>query len=231
MFKCSKCNREAKTKAGLSSHERSCDGNGTKRSRSIDRNSSYVIENSENMSKKEIHRAKLKMIWKDENYRDKQKNKIYYGNPSDPVKMEEKRIKLRNAINERYKNGWNPRAGRCKKIKYLSEIAGEVSVDGSWELAVCKFLDRNKINWRRNKIRFNYLDSKGKERTYCPDFYLIESETYIEVKGYVTNLDRIKWEQFTAPLEIWNKQVLIDKGILESKGNRDSPTPAKRSAH
>ena len=231
MFKCQKCGREAKSKSGLVSHESRCEGEGTKRSRKVDRSSRYVIENSENMTKSEIHREKLRLVWNDPDYREKQRNKRYCGNPKDPVKMEEKRSKLRKVINSRYEMGWSPRAGRCKKIKYFSEIAGEVTVDGTWELSVCKFLDFNKILWKRNTTRFKYIDSEGKNRTYCPDFYLTETETYIEVKGYVTDLDKLKWSQFKEKLEVWDKEVLINKDILEGKANRDSSTPAKRSVH
>lgn len=114
----------------------------------------------------------------------------------------------------RYSKGWESKAGRTKKIHYKSNIAGEVLLDGTWELKVAMFFDQNDIKWERNKKRFLYKD-KDKERTYCPDFFLVDSNLYVEVKGYVTELDKIKWQQFTEKLEIWNKSVLKEKGILQ----------------
>ena len=120
----------------------------------------------------------------------------------------------KSEMTTRYLTGWEARAGRCKKFKYVSEIAGEVQLDGTWELEVAKFFDRERINWRRNKQRFKYLDLVNKERTYCPDFYLIDSNTYIEIKGYATDLDKLKWSQFKEKLEVWTKSILIEKKII-----------------
>ena len=117
-------------------------------------------------------------------------------------------------MKSRYANGWESKAGRTVKLDYFSLIAGTVKLDGSWELAVAKFLDSHNIKWTRNKKRFDYIDPTGKNRTYCPDFYLLETNTFIEVKGYITELDRSKWSQFAGNLEIWDKAVLIAKHII-----------------
>ena len=84
-----------------------------------------------------------------------------------------------------------PKAGRCKKIDYESNIAGNVKLDGSWQLAVAKYFDKNNINWRRNTKRFKYYHN-NKTKHYTPDFYLVDTDQYIEVKGYITQLDKIK---------------------------------------
>lgn len=125
---------------------------------------------------------------------------------------EVRRDKIRQSINERYRNGWMPKAGRCKKIKYNSNIAGEVLLDGSWELNVAIYLDENNVKWKRNLQRFDYI-FQNKNRTYTPDFYLIDSDEFIEVKGYVTELDKIKWSQFPLKLTIWSKRELIERNI------------------
>ncbi len=106
-----------------------------------------------------------------------------------------------------------PKAGRCKKIKYDSKIAGIVLLDGSWELKVAIFLDENNIQWKRNTIRFPYYFD-NRNRYYTPDFYLIDEDCYIEVKGYEIEKDRYKWAQFTKKLQIWNKDKLIQLKIL-----------------
>lgn len=127
---------------------------------------------------------------------------------------DEFRSRRSEEMKERYASGWEASAGRTKKISYHSDIAGDIKIDGSWELAVCKYFDKEKINWKRNTSRFDYLDSDNKKRTYCPDFYLVDIDTFIEVKGFITQLDKIKWSQFIHKLEIWDEKVLKDKKIL-----------------
>ena len=72
----------------------------------------------------------------------------------------------------RYENGWAPKAGRCTKFKHISIVAGEVSLDGTWELAVAKWLDDNNYHWKRNTKRFSYINLKGKISHYTQTFGL-----------------------------------------------------------
>ena len=120
---------------------------------------------------------------------------------------ERHRLKASVNIQERYASGWMPKAGRCKKIHYLSPIAGDVLLDGSWELLVAGWLDKHTVSWVRNKKRFPYEDA-GRVRYYTPDFYLLEKDLYLEVKGYETDLDRLKWSQFPEKLVVLRKHEI-----------------------
>ena len=113
--------------------------------------------------------------------------------------------RARRAIQKRFEDGWQPKAGRCKKIPYNSKIAGDVVLDGSWELVAAKYLDMQNVTWTRNKIRFEFLNLVDKQSWYTPDFFVKEWDTYIEVKGYQTELDTCKWSQFQFNLRIWRK--------------------------
>ena len=124
-----------------------------------------------------------------------------------------RREKIRKSINKRYEDGWMPKAGRCKKIRYNSKICGDVLLDGTWELKVAEFFDKNNINWNRNKKRFKYIFN-NKERFYTPDFYLVDTNEYLEVKGYETELDHAKWNQFTEKIIIWKKKELKNLNII-----------------
>jgi hypothetical protein len=115
----------------------------------------------------------------------------------------------------RHANGWDNKAGRCKKYKYYSEVAGEVTLDGTWELETAKWLDKNKFNWKRNKVRFEYIHHlTDKRRYYTPDFWVEEFGGYLEIKGYETDLDRCKWRQFPDKLIVWKKEELKENGVL-----------------
>ena len=70
-----------------------------------------------------------------------------------------------------------------------------VDLHGKWELAFAKFLDKHGIIWERCKESFAYI-FENVERRYTPDFYLPETEEYVEIKGYKIKKDEAKWSQF-----------------------------------
>lgn len=118
--------------------------------------------------------------------------------------------KRRMSENKRqlYLSGWEPICGRCKKYDYVSPIAGSIKVDGTWELKVAKHLDSLGVQWKRNKKRFPYVKPDGTNSTYQPDFYVEDWNSYLEVKGYETDLDKAKWSQFQEPLMVWKKDKI-----------------------
>ncbi len=141
-----------------------------------------------------------------DNYK-KGKYKKPSGMPLTEEKKEQKRKKCSEAILLRYKDGWMPKAGRCKKINYISKFCGEVLLDGTWELKVAEYFEQQNIYWERNKKKFPYIH-QNKERTYTPDFYLKELDLFIEVKGYETDLDKAKWSQFPSKLKVLYKKEI-----------------------
>jgi hypothetical protein len=124
--------------------------------------------------------------------------------------------RARERILKRYEAGWQPKAGRCTKYTYESKIAGKILVDGTWELEVAKWLDSKCLNWKRNTKRFPYTNIEEKISHYTPDFWIEEWDSYLEIKGYETDLDRCKWAQFKENLIVWYKKD-IDKIIKDNK--------------
>lgn len=100
-------------------------------------------------------------------------------------------------MKKRYASGWEPSCGRAKKYKYK-----DFTVDGTWELKFCEFMDTQNVSWARNRKRFPYTHVNGKQSTYQPDFYISDFDCYVEVKGYETELDRCKWRQFPHKLVV-----------------------------
>jgi hypothetical protein len=105
--------------------------------------------------------------------------------------------------------GLKENSGRCKHISYTKKDGTVVKIQGSWEEKLVKFLDDNNINWNRNRVGYKYL-FENKEHLYFPDFYLMDYEIYVEVKGYETDRDREKWKQFPFKLHIVKKQEIQD---------------------
>jgi hypothetical protein len=127
------------------------------------------------------------------------------------IEKEETRQKRRDTIADKVKNGnWHTSLAKHMHIDYNG-----VDLHGSWELAYAKYLDSNKIRWIRNTDSFLYK-FEGKERRYTPDFYLIDTDEYIEIKGYKTEKDNAKWLQFPnhRRLKVFMHEDLLELGII-----------------
>jgi len=124
---------------------------------------------------------------------------------------EKTKQKISNTVSEHVKNdNWHTSGGRTKHIKFTSKLAGKVDLMGSWELAYAKYLDDNNIKWRRPTEKFLYKFEKLRQGKgyYTPDFFLIDENTYVEIKGYETEKDRAKWSQFPMKLKIIKKKEM-----------------------
>jgi len=79
--------------------------------------------------------------------------------------------------------------GYGKKYKHLKHIKYNHSVMRSgYEVKYAKYLRKNHITWRYEPNYFPLVYEIGfgkiKETTYTPDFYLPETDEYIEIKGW-----------------------------------------------
>jgi hypothetical protein len=119
--------------------------------------------------------------------------------------------KLSDTINKKVKEGtWH-----TSLAKSIHKSYNGINLHGSWELEYAKFLDKNNIKWIRNKETFTYIFEE-KERKYTPDFYLLETDEYVEIKGYKTKKDEAKWSQFPPyrKLKILMKEELKLLGVI-----------------
>lgn len=91
--------------------------------------------------------------------------------------------------------------GKVKKYDYNG-----IKLDGSWELLVAQYLDFNNIKWERPNKGFEYIWNNDKH-TYYPDFYLTDYNMYIEVKGFETERDYIKWKALSNLIIIKRKEI------------------------
>jgi hypothetical protein len=107
---------------------------------------------------------------------------------------------------------------KCKFYKIFNPYLGkEVSVQGTYELKYAEFLNENDIKWDRGKyINIPYFSDIN--RTYYPDFYLVDEDVYIETKGYFFEVDKIKMNNVINQnkdkvIKILLKEDLIKLGI------------------
>ena len=76
----------------------------------------------------------------------------------------------------------------------------------SWEVAYAKYLDRNRIKWEYESKIFNLG-----QMCYIPDFYLLETNEYVEIKGRWIGRARNKFDLF----KLKNSQIKIT--LLEER--------------
>lgn len=144
------------------------------------------------------------------------------GNPkctgvaSTPEKESLRRQRIRDAA-KRDGNigGYREGSGWTKWFQYDSPLAGKVLLNGTWEVAYAQYLDAQAISWRRNRISFSY-EWEGKLHKYYPDFYFVQTDEFIEIKGRVVPKDYAKWEAVrrTHKLTVLLQEDLVKLGIL-----------------
>jgi hypothetical protein len=200
MLICQYCAKECKNNNSFTNHERLCKSNPNRQISSIEK---YKKSNSAPWNKGLIDDPRCK-------HSTETKINLSGGTgKANSIETELVRVaKIKAKINERYASGWEPTCGRCKKYIHISPTAGKIKVDGTWELVVAKYLDKIGVSWERNKKRFFYIKPNGVISTYQPDFYIKDWDSFLEVKGYETDLDRAKWSQFVDPLIVWRKKEI-----------------------
>ena len=131
-------------------------------------------------TKKKLSEASKKQVWTEER-----------------KKLHSERMKQAVANNpESYSSG---NRGRVKRIEYDG-----LSFQGKWELYFYQWCKRNNVNVGKCNEWFEY-EWNG-NRKYFPDFILPDHETYVEVKGYKTERDIAKWDQFKKKLLVVDKK-------------------------
>ena len=139
------------------------------------------------------------------------KSKGIAGNP-EKERMRKEKISQTMKANPSA-GGLREGSGRGVKTWYESPIAGRVYLRSTYELIYAKFLDVQGIKWQANKKAFEYL-FEDRVRHYYPDFYLVEEDCYVEVKGFKTKQDDAKWKAFPHKLKI-----LFGKDIEKLEGS------------
>ena len=87
---------------------------------------------------------------------------------------------------------YNPNNKRGTIVYYNSLSNGKVRFRSKLEKQFAEFLDRSGVRWVYEHKSFPYIDRKGKRRTYTPDFYFVDEDRYIEIKGYKKDSDEYK---------------------------------------
>lgn len=111
--------------------------------------------------------------------------------------------------------------GRCKWHSYTKFDGTTIKLQGTWELAFAKWADQQGITYTAHRGRIAYVDDRGDERSYYPDFWVEDWQEYIEIKNrYHMSLQERKFELIRAsnpnmPLRILMREELKKLGVWE----------------
>ena len=118
-------------------------------------------------------------------------------------KLSEETIKRMSEISSNYRHSEetkkkisaklsvNNKGGRCKWYEVSDQ-----KVQGTWERNIALKLNELNIKWiklKTNKDTLQY-ELDGKTKSYTPDFYLEDYNTFLEVKGFWWGNDKNKME-------------------------------------
>lgn len=183
-MKCKYCDRETKSKNANTQHELRCKNNPN---RIIVKPSygmlgkkganqyTYGAEMS-NETKEKIRAASEAQIWTDE-------------------RRNNHRVAMQQAVLEHPESYNSSNRGRTKQV-----IVDGIKLQGQWEVDFYLWAKESGLDPQRPTTAFKYIWNG--ERWYHPDFYIPSKNLYVEVKGYETDRDRAKWEQFPHKLII-----------------------------
>jgi len=107
-------------------------------------------------------------------------------------------------MTNRFKGGYKP---------YLN-----TSVRSGWENNVLLWLNHKKIKWEYEPKVFYFDEIKRGTRGYTPDIWLPKEKIWIEVKGYLSSVDKTKIKRFKKyyPEEFQKLQALTKNDKVES---------------
>lgn len=203
MLLCKFCSKECKNDNSLRNHERLCKSN-------ENRQTTYFQTNREDMQHGNQYTKALRLGLPKPIVTEVTRKKLSDRNllRSDEFNKENGK-RISKTVTEKVANGtWHTSLAKHMHIDYNG-----IDLHGSWEVAYAKYLDCNNVKWIRNKDSFSY-NFEDKNRRYTPDFYLIDDDVYVEIKGYETEKDRAKWEQFPPH----RKLLILKKDELKALG-------------
>lgn len=93
-----------------------------------------------------------------------------------------------------------------------------VFCQGSYEVIVARYLNLNKIDYVSQDFTFQLSNGS----TYTPDYYLIDTDLFIEVKGYMypdakSKIDMFRSEYNNKKIEIWDKDKIKELKVYVAK--------------
>ena len=193
-MECQFCGKECKNKNSLAQHEVRCGLNPNKKVSSLVEY--HKIKSGPwNKGKDKLNDERVKQA------ASKISSSMKIHHQENPF-SDQTRAKLGQRAKENGFGGYRRNGGRGKKGWYFG-----VWCDSSWELAWVIYAKDQNINFIRNTKKFRY-EFDGKSRNYIPDFYLVDENMYVEVKGYSSQQFEAKKRDFPHKLQVLEREEM-----------------------
>lgn len=182
---CRYCSSVRKNENSLRNHERLCKLNPNKQL-------TYFATNQEKLHRSNQFVKAKKLGLPPPVVSEETKNKIRINNSKRTEEWHKNNAKkISEAVKRKVKEGtWHTSLAKHMHYSYKG-----FDLHGKWELAYAKWLDKNNVKWIKCKESFEYF-YENSTRRYTPDFFIIDENIYVEIKGYQTDKDKAKWSQF-----------------------------------
>lgn len=207
MLICKFCSKECKNENSLRNHERLC-----KENPNHQKNNFYDYNKSVKNKEREVSNGYIKARNEGRVYTLSEAGREKL---SIKAKIRDKQWHINNGkkvsvtINKKVAEGtWHTSVAKNMIYEYNG-----IKFHGTWELKYVKYLDSKGIKWERCSDRFDYV-FESVLRKYTPDIYLTESDSYVEIKGYKTDKDEAKWNQFPKD----KKLIVLRRSDLKALG-------------
>lgn len=118
-------------------------------------------------------------------------------------------------------------APSTKKYWYDMKDGSKVFLRSNWEYLVAKHLDETGKKWQYEPMSFPVtiaVDGKDKNTSYVPDFYIVDDDCYLEVKGWWRNIgSKEKIEEakkvYGINVKMIMKKEMLELGLLQRENN------------
>lgn len=213
-FICKFCNKQCKNANSLRNHERLCKQNPNRTIMTYNNLDNYnkKRERGEVVSWNSGLTAKDHPSIASSQHKMKEYYKTHPGTGTGRICSVETRKKLSIAATISNITKFDRKSGRGKRGYYDG-----IYCQSSWELAYVIYLTEHNIAFIRNKKFFPYTYN-NETHQYCPDFYLTDTDEYVEIKGYYDIRSQEKAKQFPEKLIVLCKkemepilQYVVDK--------------------
>lgn len=123
---------------------------------------------------------------------------------------------------------------RKKQIVFFNEYEGKnIILQSTWEEIIANWLTSNNIRWKRPDNRFKWFDiTLDKNRTYLPDFFLIDYNVYLDVKNPIKQIeDADKISQLLSLLPLYVGDITEVKQYVVALTGHDPATSSFEDWH
>jgi len=128
------------------------------------------------------------------------------------MSVESKKMRSESLSKAAHKRGFGGNTSKVR-MEFLKNDGTKIYLQSSYEIQYARFLEHQQIKWIRPDP-LKWIDADGKSHRYYPDFYLIDSNLYVDTKNdYLIKKDEVKIESVRKQNNV--TVLVISKKMLD----------------